>query len=81
MVFGSEAYRDAAALFDTQVHTAVQVDLTRTCRELKHVEGEQVGGSHSVCLHHHRGVSRVGTAAHKQETLASVIRSEGHEAH
>lgn len=80
LVFVSEAYREAAVVPDTQVHTAVQVDLSRTSRELKHAEGEQVGGSRSVCLHLHRGVSRVGTAAQKQETLGSVIRSEVPEA-
>lgn len=75
-------YLEAAVLlFGTHVEFAVQEDFTRTPGELKHVKGEVVGGSQSVVLHLHRLVSRVGTAAHRQEnTLCSGVheRDQNH---
>ena len=52
---------------DTQLFSAVQVDITSLARELEHVEREVVGCSQSIALHLHCLVSRVRAAAQKQE--------------
>lgn len=72
--FVKQAYRGAGVvlLLHTQVEFAVQVHVTRFPRELEHVEGEVVGRSQSVGLHLHRLVSRVRTAAQKQENTPDV---------
>lgn len=66
---GSVSYRDAAAaLADTQLHSAVQEHVAGLSRELEAVEREVGRCSQPVALHRHGRVSWVGATARKQES-------------
>lgn len=54
------------ALFGAEFQHAVQVDVRAFPPELKHVEGEDIGQSHSVPLHHHCRVTWVWTSVQKK---------------
>ncbi len=67
-MFTSGTYRDAAPhMFGTKVDFAVQVDVTRTPYELKHVEAEGVGRSLSISHRLYCMVTGTRTPAQKQE--------------
>lgn len=72
------AYRGTVVFCDAQLEFAVQVDFTGGPSELEHVKGEVVGSSNSIFIHPHRIVSRVRTAAHRQETHSTADQIKMH---
>ncbi len=68
-IFRKWAYRGTGiTLPDTQLYSAVQVDVTSLVRELECVEREGIGRSQSIALHLHRLVNRIRAATQKQES-------------
>lgn len=57
----------------------MQVDITSLASKLEHVEREVVGHSQSIVHHLHCAISRVGTAAQKQEKIYDGTASNNKE--